>query len=182
MKRTSFLPFAVVLVFRTMYLKSQSAVCGEQTFEIVINCPPPYPPCSFNVAAPASDVGIWYAPQSIKCCNITQYNYVDTGQCVTVYGKLNQPALQRLLEYAKTHEMLAATCDGRYLPAQAVLRMPAHAAPPPRLWSQRISFAAHASLGTSGVRFPGLRICFPRQCARRPHGFRAASASRQAGC
>ena len=30
---------------------------------------------------------------------------------------------------------------------------PAHAAPPPRLWSQRISFAAHASLGTYGVRF-----------------------------
>jgi hypothetical protein len=33
---------------------------------------------------------------------------------------------------------------------------------PPRPSSQRISFAAHASLGTSGVRFPRLRICFSK--------------------
>ena len=61
---------------------------------------------------------------------------------------------------------LASPTMCRFIPALSVPRFPrtastpppphatpAHAAPPPRLWSQRISFAAHASLGTSGVRF-----------------------------
>jgi len=133
MKNGIFTLFAVVLLFGAMDLKSQSSqsVCATSGLTETFSCPPPSSgSCSFNVpeVSGGSKLGTWYNPSQQKCCDgkVTVTNYINSNVLcfMSTQAKLNQPALQRLLEYAKTHEILVATCGGQYLPAQAVLRTP----------------------------------------------------------
>ena len=55
---------------------------------------------------------------------VTVTSYCDGGSCVVVNGKLDEPAMKRLLEFAQTHDVLAAKCTGQYLPVQALLKPP----------------------------------------------------------
>jgi hypothetical protein len=132
MKITSFLLLAFVVLLGTMDLKSQAAKCATGTQKVFFPCGGFLEDhCDFHIATGEETYGVYYVPQKYYCCGSVEYDYYATNaQCVQVWGKLSQPAFQRLLEYAKTHELLTATCDGQYLPAQSVLRMPTPASPP----------------------------------------------------
>jgi len=137
MKRGSLIVFAIVLLFGATDLKSQNCSCSSGTVPISFKCSP-YLGGSCNFSVPSGGPpDVCFVAIPIFCCGNTEYNYQDEGQCIIIHGKLDQPALQRLLEYAKTHEVLAASCNGQYLPAQAVLRAPTPALPPQSLERQR---------------------------------------------
>ena len=137
MKRGSLIVFAIVLLFGATDLKSQNCSCASGTTPVSYQCPPYWGgSCSFSVPS-GGPPNICYVATQIPCCGGTANNFQDEGQCIIIHGKLDQPALQRLLEYAKTHEVLAASCNGQYLPAQALLRAPTPALPPKSLERQK---------------------------------------------
>lgn len=127
MRRGSLIVLAVILLFGATDLRSQS--CTPSLVSTKILCGT-MPPCTLTVPSGVGyREGIFPVGTSELCCGAVETTYSDGGQCIVVTGMLDQPGLQRLFEYVKTHEVLVAACSGRYLPAQAVLRMPTPSLP-----------------------------------------------------
>lgn len=127
---------ALILVCGTPKLKSQS-VCTSSAVTYTFPCGggPGQGSSSCTISIPGSGANqdIYYVPVSTFCCGGSENTYIDAGSCTIVNGKLDLPALQRLLEYSKTHEILTASCNGQYYPAQALLRQP-----PPKIAPQSL--------------------------------------------
>ena len=126
MRKACLILTIAALTFGTQHLRSQSPTCSSTAQPVSFQCNGPFnQSCSFSVPGGGADPNISYIPMAVSCCGGIEYTYYDGGSCVIVTKNVDVPALQRLLEYSKTHQLLAATCNGQYYPAEALLHSPA---------------------------------------------------------
>jgi len=127
MKKVYCLFLAGVLIVGGRSLKSQQCagpVAGSATITLQTGPGSPQCTCTFAIPGSGSTQDVYWVPQAFGCCRVTVTSYYDGGSCVVVNGKLDEPAMKRLLEFAQTHDVLAAKCTGQYLPVQALLKPP----------------------------------------------------------
>jgi hypothetical protein len=124
MRKACCLFIASVLIVGATSLRSQQCagpVAGSATI-ILQTGPRVQCTCTFSIPGSGSTQDVFWIPQPTSCCGVTVTSYYDGGSCVVVDGKLDRPAIERLLEFAQTHELLTAKCDGQYFPAKPLLR------------------------------------------------------------
>jgi len=99
--------------------QAASAQCGTSTYTGTINCNTQF--CSQSVTqhlySDGGPYGIHYSCSTVSCCGQSYPTCSPSGWSCNGSGKLADPAIrQRLLELAKSEDIMVTSCKGEYRP------------------------------------------------------------------
>ncbi len=139
MKEIVYASLAILLLIGARNLQAQSGTCGSSQQTMNVPCTgvgQAGGSCPISIPGGGYPADILYGMTYVSCCGVQIGSYYPIGGC-WVTKNMQQRDLQRVIEYARDHEVLTASCDGEFYPLISALQPQAGEISPQDLHTHR---------------------------------------------